>query len=89
VVGEVDIDDLVVRTAEGMDVEAQKDLIADAALVFNELLNIIPLYERYGNHAVLEGVRVQAWPDEDHPVYLNADALVTVLMYEGALQPVE
>jgi peptide/nickel transport system substrate-binding protein len=89
VLGEVDIDALVVATAEGMDVEAQRALIADAALVFNELLNLIPLYERYGNHAVLEGQRVQPWPADDHPAYLNADAMVTILMYEGAIKPVE
>ena len=89
VLGEVDIDALVVSTAEGMDVEAQKVRIADAALVFNELLNIIPLYERYGNHAVLEGARVQPWPADDHPAFLNADAMVTVFMYEGAIKPVE
>lgn len=92
VMGEVDIDKLVVATGEGMDSEGQKELVGQAALVFNELLNIIPLFERYGNNAVLEGVRVQPWPADDAPIMKNsfyADGIVTMLMLDGTLKPVE
>ena len=54
VLGEVDIDRLVVATGEGMSADHQRELVGQAALVFNELLNIIPLWERYGNNAVLD-----------------------------------
>jgi peptide/nickel transport system substrate-binding protein len=92
VMGEVDIDELVVATGEGMNADEQRELVGQAALVFNELLNIIPLFERYGNNAVLEGVRVQPWPDDDAPIMQNsfyADGIVTILMLDGTLQPVE
>jgi peptide/nickel transport system substrate-binding protein len=92
VMGEVDIDQLVVATGEGMSADEQRELIGQAALVFNELLNIIPLWERYGNNAVLEGERVQPWPADDAPIMSNsfyADGIVTILMLDGTLQPVE
>lgn len=89
VMGEVDIDALIVSTAEGMDQSVQRERIAEAALVFNELLNVIPLYERFSNHALLEGVRVQPWPADDDPIFLNGDAIVTMLMLDGQVKPVE
>ena len=91
VMGEVDIDALVVATGQGMSSDQQRELVGQAALVFNELLNIIPLWERYGNNAVLEGVRVQPWPADDAPIMKNsfyADGIVTILMLDGTLQPV-
>jgi peptide/nickel transport system substrate-binding protein len=89
--GEVDIDALVVATGEGMDVEQQREDLTQAALVFNELLNIIPLYERYGNNAALEGVRVVAWPADDDPILQNspyADGIPTMLILTGQLEAV-
>src|SRR5699024_5606168 len=63
VAGEVDLEALVVDSAEGLDVDEQKDNVTTIAQVFNELLPIVPLFERYGNNAALEGERVKAWPD--------------------------
>ena len=91
-VGEVDFERLVVESAEGLDEEAQRDNIATIAKAFNELLPIIPTFERYGNNAALEGVRVQAWPADDDPLLQNspyADGIVTILMLTGGLKPVE
>jgi peptide/nickel transport system substrate-binding protein len=90
VAGTVDIDQLVVASAEGMDEEQQRSQVTTIALVFNELLNIIPIYERYGNNAALEGVRVQAWPADDDPILQNspyADGIPTMLMLTGGLEP--
>ena len=92
VAGEVDIDALVVATGEGMDIEQQRDDLTLAAQVFNELLNIIPLYERYGNNAALEGVRVAEWPADDDPILQNspyADGIPTILMLTNGLQAAE
>jgi peptide/nickel transport system substrate-binding protein len=92
VAGEVDIEELVVASGEGMDIERQKEQIEQIALVFNELLNIIPLYERYGNNAALEGVRVAEWPEDDDPILENspyADGIPTMLMLTGELEPVQ
>jgi peptide/nickel transport system substrate-binding protein len=91
VAGEVDIEQLVVDSAQGLDVQAQKDDISVIAQVYNELLPIITLYERYGNNAALEGVRVEAWPADDDPILQNspyADGIPTMLMLTGELNPV-
>jgi peptide/nickel transport system substrate-binding protein len=92
VAGDVDLEALVVASAEGLDEEQQKAQVTTIAKVFNELLNIIPLYERYGNNAALEGVRVAAWPADDDPILRNspyADGIPTMLMLQGQLQPVQ
>ena len=91
VLGTVDLEQMVVASAEGLDAEAQKAHIASLAAAFNELLPIIPLYERLGNNAALEGVRVEAWPADDDPLLQNspyADGIPTLLLLTGKLQPV-
>ena len=89
--GDVDLNELVVNSAQGLDVEAQKADVTVMAQVFNELLPKIPLFERYGNNAALEGVRVAAWPADDDPILKNspyADGIPTMLIYQGLLEPV-
>jgi peptide/nickel transport system substrate-binding protein len=76
--------------AKGLDDNAQKANIGQIAKAFNELLAIIPLFERYGNNAALEGARVKAWPADDDPILKNspyADGIVTMLMLTGKLEP--
>ncbi len=92
VAGDVDLDKLTVDSALGLDEAAQKDNVTTIAQVFNELLPIIPLFERYGNNAALEGTRVEAWPADDDPILQNspyADGIPTMLMLTGDLKPVE
>jgi len=89
--GAVDLQELVINSALGLDQNAQKANVAKIAKAFNELLPIIPLFERLGNNAVLENVRVKPWPPDGDPIYKNsfyADGIVTMLMYTGKLQPV-
>jgi len=91
VAGDVDLNALVVSSAEGLDEGAQGADILVMAQVFNELLPKIPLFERYGNNSALEGVRVAAWPADDDPILVNspyADGIVTMLLLSGDLQPV-
>ncbi len=91
VAGEVDINQLVVESALGLDEQAQIDNLTTIAQVFNELLPKIPLFERYGNNAALEGVRVAEWPADDDPILANspyADGIPTMLMLTGDLPPV-
>ena len=76
-------------SAQGLDENAQKALVTKAALAFNELLPVIPIYERYGNNPTAEGVRVTGWPADTDPIFKNspyADSFVIMLMYEGKLQ---
>jgi peptide/nickel transport system substrate-binding protein len=92
VAGEVDLERLTVDSAEGLDEEAQRDNITTIAQAFNELLPKIPLFERYGNNAALEGVRVAEWPADDDPILQNspyADGIPVMLMYTGELEPAE
>jgi len=59
-------------------------------MAFNQLLPIVPLWERYGNNASLEGVRVDKFPADDDPIWKNpvyADNPVVVLLLQGKLKP--
>jgi peptide/nickel transport system substrate-binding protein len=90
VAGDVDLNALVVSSAQGLDEAAQQADVTIMAQVFNELLPKIPLFERYGNNAALEGVRVAAWPADDDPILQNspyADGIPTMLIYQGLLEP--
>jgi peptide/nickel transport system substrate-binding protein len=90
-VGAVDMQQLVLDSGSGLDVNAQKAAITKLALAFNELLPIIPLLERYGNNAVLENVRVKGWPPDSDPIVQNslyADNFVVMMILTGQLQPV-
>ena len=89
--GEVDLEDLVIQSAAGLDESAQQEAIAEIATAFNELLPMVPLFERYGNNAALEGVRIKAWPADDDPLLKNsfyADGIPTILIYTGKLEAV-
>ena len=87
---DVDLNELLTKTAEGDDETAQKSAVTEMALAFNQLLPIVPLWERYGNNASLEGVRVDKYPPDDDPIWKNpvyADNPVVVLLLEGKLKP--
>jgi peptide/nickel transport system substrate-binding protein len=90
--GEVDLSQLVVDAAAGLDEEKQKVAISKLALTFNELLPIIPLWERYGNNPALENVRVTGWPKDGDPIYNNspyADSFVVIMILDGTLKGVK
>jgi peptide/nickel transport system substrate-binding protein len=88
---EVDLNELITKTAEGTDEAAQKAPITELAINFNKLLPMVPLWERYGNNASLEGTRVASYPPDDDPIWKNpvyADNPVVVLLLQGKLKPV-
>ncbi|MEQ4207467.1 ABC transporter substrate-binding protein [Actinopolymorpha sp. B9G3] len=88
--GPVDLEKIVNAAGEGLDEAAQKQNVATAALAFNELLPIIPLFERYGNNPALEGTRVKGWPPDDDPILQNspyADNFAILAMFTGKLAP--
>ncbi len=87
---DVDLNELITKTAEGTDEAAQKPAVTEMATDFNKLLPIVPLWERYGNNASLEGVRVDKFPADDAPIWKNpvyADNPVVVLLLQGELKP--
>ncbi|HEX5505274.1 MAG TPA: ABC transporter substrate-binding protein, partial [Thermomicrobiales bacterium] len=93
-VGAVDLEQLTIDSAKGLDEAKQKENVTTIAKAFNELLPVIPLYERFGNNPVLEKgdkVRVTGWPADDDPILKNsayADSFVIMMMLEGKLKPV-
>jgi peptide/nickel transport system substrate-binding protein len=89
--GPIDLQSVVDKSAQGLNVDEQKKNITAAAQAFNELLPIIPLWERYGNNPALEGTRVAKFPADDDPILKNApyaDNFVIMYMYQGKVAPV-
>jgi peptide/nickel transport system substrate-binding protein len=89
--GAVNFKDLVVAAGEGLDVAPQKVAVTKMAQAFNEILPIIPIWEKYGNNPVLQNVRVTGWPPDSDPLYKNdyyTDSFVSMWMYQGVLKPV-
>jgi len=88
--GEVNATDLIIRMGTAIDLEEQKSLFTQLALVFNDFLPIIPLWERLGNNPVLDGIRVCGWLPFDDPLYQNAvygDNFVVIMILKGILYP--
>ncbi|MGI8915402.1 MAG: ABC transporter substrate-binding protein [Chloroflexota bacterium] len=89
--GQVNFKDLVVASGAGLDPAPQKTAVTKMALAFNELLPIIPIWEKLGDNPVNEGKRVTGWPADGNPLYKNdyyADSFVTIWIYDGTLKPV-
>jgi peptide/nickel transport system substrate-binding protein len=88
--GEVDLEELVIQTASGLDEEDQKATVTKLATIFNELLPVIPLWERYGNNPALEGERVTGWLPDSDPIYQNSpyeDSFTVMMIMDGTLKP--
>jgi peptide/nickel transport system substrate-binding protein len=89
--GAVNFKDLVVASGAGLDPAPQKAAVTKMALAFNELLPIIPIWEKLGDNPVNEGKRVTGWPADGDPLYKNdyyQDSFVTIWIYDGTLKPV-
>lgn len=87
----VNLEDQITAAGAGLDVEKQKEAIGVLAQVFNEELPMLPLFERYGNNACLEGTRVKAFPKDDDPILKNpvyADNFVVIKLFKGEIEPV-
>jgi peptide/nickel transport system substrate-binding protein len=88
--GTVDFDQLITQSGEGLDLEPQKAAISKMAVAFNELLPIIPMFERYGNNPVIDGKRVKGWLPPEHAIYKNphsVDNFVILQILDGTLKP--
>ncbi|MFD0556370.1 peptide/nickel transport system substrate-binding protein [Stackebrandtia endophytica] len=90
--GKLDLEEVVNAAGQGLDEAEQKENVTKAAVAFNELLPILPMFERYGNNPTQEGdgKRVKAFPDENDPILENAvyaDNSIIMLMITGQLEP--
>jgi peptide/nickel transport system substrate-binding protein len=88
--GPVDLQAVVEKSAQGLNLDEQKKNVTTAAMAYNELLPEVPLFERYGNNPALEGVRVAKFPADDDKILLNApyaDNFVIMYLYLGKITP--
>ena len=88
--GEVDLESLIIQSASGLDEEEQKATVTKLCKIFNELLPVIPLWERYGNNPALEGERVTGWLPDSDPIYQNSpyeDSFTVMMIMDGTLKP--
>ena len=86
--GTLDFEALINQMGSGFDTNKQKEPVTAAALAFNDLLPVIPLWERYGNNPVNDKKRVKGWPADGDPIYKNAfgqDSFVTLMIMNGTL----
>jgi peptide/nickel transport system substrate-binding protein len=89
-IGQVDIQDLVTKSGQGLYEEEQKTLINQLALIFNYELPRLPAWERFGNNPGQEGPRVKAFPADDDPIWQSAayiDNPVIMSLYRGTIIP--
>ena len=89
--GNVDFDALINKMGDGFDTNAQKTPVTEAALAFNDLLPVIPLWERYGNNPVNDKKRVKGWKPDGDPVYKNAfgtDNFTVLMIMNGTLSKI-
>jgi peptide/nickel transport system substrate-binding protein len=87
----IDLEAVVNKSPQGLDVATQKANVKAAAVAFNQLLPMVPIFERYGNNPALEGVRVAKFPADDDPILKNApyaDNFVIMYMYQSKVAPV-
>jgi peptide/nickel transport system substrate-binding protein len=88
--GEFDFETNIDNQTVGLDVAAQKAMVAETAKAYNELLPNIPLWERYGNNPAMDGLHTCGWLPEGDPIYKNspyADSFVVLMILDGTLYP--
>ncbi len=87
--GDVNLLELALASARGLDEAKQREQAAQLAKSYNELLPAIPLWERYGNNP-LNRKFVDA-PSDDDPIYQNGtsvpDPFMTYLLLTGGIGP--
>lgn len=88
--GAIDLTEAVTKAGSGLDEAEQKANVTKVAVAFNELLPMVPLFERYGNNPALEGTRIKAFPPDGDPILQNApyaDNFVIMWILSGKLEP--
>jgi peptide/nickel transport system substrate-binding protein len=86
---QIDVRDYIVRSTEGIDIEAQKRSIEPLALIYNDQLPVISLFERYANDPIDTQTRVTGWLPLDDPIYQNnqgGDNYVAIQFLNGTLK---
>jgi peptide/nickel transport system substrate-binding protein len=89
VVGEVDLQRVVIDSGLGATPDDLKKATTIAALAFNELLPVVPMWERYSNAPAVTSM-IAGYPPDGDALYENsiyADNYTTILTFQGVLKP--
>jgi peptide/nickel transport system substrate-binding protein len=88
--GSINFDTVLDDAITGYDTAKQKDPITKLSLAFNELLPIIPIYERLNNNPVNDKARVSGWKPEGDPIYTQggADNFTIVMIMDATLHKI-
>jgi len=84
----VNITDLLTAATTGFDFEAHKPAIQKLALLANQQLPTLALFERYATDVYNKDARITGWRDLSDPVYKNnqADLYIAIQLLEGDLK---
>lgn len=87
--GDVNLRELIDASGSGTDRDAQAEIIGQLAVAYNELLPVVPLWERYTNNALNQNFL--AVPGLDDPIYSNfgggTDGWMVYLILTGQVAP--
>jgi peptide/nickel transport system substrate-binding protein len=86
---EIDVKQYVEQSAQGIDADAQKQYVEPLALIYNDQLPVLALFERYSNDPINVGARVTGWLPLDDKIYQNnqgADNYIAIQMLDGTLK---
>ncbi|MBN1934289.1 MAG: ABC transporter substrate-binding protein [Anaerolineae bacterium] len=89
---EVDLEQMIIDCIEGLDLDAQKGRVYDLVKIFNQELPRVPLWERYGNNPIQDGLNTTGWPADDDPLFKNSpynDSFVILWILDGTVGPIE
>ncbi len=86
----INVSGLIYQIGYSTNITAERVAFSQLAVAFSQYLPVIPLWERYGDNPVLEGVRVSGWlplsnPLWTNPVYQNNPVVLQILL--GILSP--
>lgn len=84
----VNIADLLKEASSGFDFEAHKPAIQKLALLVNEELPVLGMFERYATDVINKDTRITGWRDFSDPIYQNnqADLYIAIQLLEGELK---
>lgn len=86
---ELNVKETIARSTEGVDVETQKRYVEPLALIYNDELPVVGLFERYSNDPVDTQTRVTGWLPLSDPIYQNnqgGDNYVAIQFLDGTLK---
>ena len=89
--GKVNFEELILKSAEGWDIETQKSMISTLVYAFNETLPVLPIYTKSPKNVTGMGIRSE-WPDFSDPIFQNSpgdDNFAVISILRGTLKPLK